>query len=430
VSAVIAARTAAAPARPAGAGAAAGRDGLPPSVRRDFPALEQRVDDRPLVYLDSAATALKPRAVIEAVAGVYERGSAAVHRGVHRLAHRATEAYEGAREVARRFVGAASADEIVFVRSTTEALNLVAASWAGARLRPGDRVVVTGLEHHANLLPWRRACAQTGALLSVVPVDEHGEVPLDRFEASLGPGARLVALAHASNVLGTVLPVREMARLARARGAVVVVDGAQAAPHLRVDVQALGCDFYALSGHKLYGPSGVGVLWGRRELLAAMPPYQVGGGMVEAVFDDDVAYREAPHRFEAGTQNLEGALGLAAAMGYLEALGWESIAAHERALIAHAEEALGAVPGLRLLGRPGVRVPLFSFELDGVHAHDVATFLDAEGVAVRAGQHCAQPLFARLQVAAACRASFGVYTDRSDIDALAAALRGARGFFG
>jgi cysteine desulfurase/selenocysteine lyase len=399
-------------------------------VRRDFPALAQRPHGGPLVYLDSAATALKPRAVIDAVVRVYEEQAGSVHRGAHELSRRATGAYEAAREEIRRSLNATSIDEIVFVRSTTEALNLVASSWALPRLQAGDRVVVSGLEHHSNLLPWHLVCERTGAELVAIPLDDRGEIALDRLDAALGPRPRIVALAHVSNVTGSLLPVAAITRLAHERGAVVVVDGAQAAPHLDVDVQALDCDFYALSGHKLYGPSGVGVLFGKRELLAKMAPYQVGGGMVSRVDPPRITYRDAPHRFEAGTPNVEGAVGLAAAFRYLRGLGRAAIERHERELMRHAIDVLAGVPGLRVLGAPERRIAAISFTLAGVHPHDVATVLDGAGVAVRAGALCAQPVLDHFGVTAVTRASLGVYTRASDLDALAAALHEARHLLG
>ncbi len=399
------------------------------AARSDFPALAQRLHDRPLVYLDTAATALKPRAVIDAVTQVYTRDCANVHRGLHSLSARISEAYEQARASVQAWLGARAADEIVFVRGATEALNLIAAAWAERRLQPGDRILITALEHHANLLPWQVACARTGAALDVAPIDDAGELPLDSFAALLTPRTRLVAVAHVSNVIGSVLPVRELARLAHAHGALLLVDGAQAAPHLPIDVQALECDFYALSGHKLYGPSGIGVLWARRELLAAMPPYQVGGDMVAAVAARQATYREPPYRFEAGTPNIEGAVGLGAAVRYLMSLDAAARQAHERDLIVYATHALSSVPGLRIIGRPARRVALICFWLDGIHPHDLATFLDGEGIAVRAGHHCAEPLLDRLGYPALTRVSFGLYSSRPDIDALVAALHKAREFF-
>ena len=396
-------------------------------VARDFPALDQRVNERRLVYLDTAATALKPRAVIDAVTQVYARDCANVHRGLHQLSQRASAAYEAARASLGGFLGARSPEEIVFVRGATEALNLVAASWAVPRLAPGDRILVTALEHHANLLPWQVVGRRTGAVLDVVPIEPSGNVSLDAIASRLTPRTRLVAVAHMSNVLGTVLPIREIARLAHAQGACLVVDGAQAAAHVCIDVKELECDFYAVSGHKVYGPSGIGVLWGRAELLASMEPYQVGGDMVTEVAFDGASYREPPYRFEAGTPNIEGAIGLGAAVRYLAGFDPTVRAAHERDLLEHAVSALEHIPGLQIVGAP--RLGLLSFAFDGIHPHDLATFLDGEGIAVRAGHHCAQPLLEQLGHSALTRVSFGIYNTRRDVDALAEALRAARDFF-
>ncbi|WP_394832595.1 SufS family cysteine desulfurase [Pendulispora rubella] len=399
------------------------------AVGRDFPALEQQVNEKPLVYLDTAATALKPRAVIDAVTQVYARDCANVHRGLHQLSQRASAAYEGARAALGSFLGARSPEEVVFVRGATEALNLVAASWAFPRLGPGDRILVTALEHHANLVPWQVVARRTGAFLDVAPIEPSGDVSLEAFASRLTARTRVVAVSHASNVLGTVLPIRDMARLAHAQGAVLVVDGAQAAPHVRIDVKELDCDFYAVSGHKLYGPSGIGVLWGRAALLADMEPYQVGGDMVAEVAFDGASYRPPPHRFEAGTPNIEGAIGLGAAVRYLRGLDAAAREAHERDLLEYAVSTLEQIPGLEIAGSPSTRIPLLAFAIEDVHPHDLATFLDGEGIAVRAGHHCAQPLLEQLGHTALTRVSFGIYNTHRDIDALAEALRGARDFF-
>lgn len=394
----------------------------PARIRQDFPALRQEVHGKPLVYLDSAATALKPQAVIDACTRVYARDGGSIHRAVHALAQRATAAYEQVRAQVRALVNARSAGEVVFVRGTTEAINLVAQSFARPRLGPEDEVLVTGLEHHANLVPWQMVCRQTGARLKAAPVSDAGEVPLEGFARCLGPRTRVVAVAHVSNALGTVLPVREMARLARARGAAVVVDGAQGIVHLPVDVQDLGCDFYAFSGHKLYGPTGVGVLYGRRELLEVMPPVLGGGGMITSVTLDESSFCAPPHRFEAGTGNIAGVVGLGAAIEYVRGTGIEAVRAHERQLTEHGARALGQVPGLRLIGTAPDRAGILSFVMDGVHPHDIGTILDGEGIAVRTGHHCAQPLMARMGVAATTRASVGMYNTCEDLDRLAQAL--------
>lgn len=395
------------------------------AIQADFPALGETIHDHPLVYLDSAATALTPQVVIDAIIRVYHHAGGNVHRGVHTLSQRATEAYEAARATVARFLHASGADEIVFVRGTTEAINLVAHGWASGQLQPGDRVVVSELEHHSNLVPWQRVCRERGAELVAIPMTPGHTLDLDAAARLIDDRARIVAISHVSNVLGTVVPVRALVQLAVERGAHVVVDGAQAAPHIPVNVQELGCDFYAVSGHKLYGPTGVGALWARRELLDAMAPYQVGGGMIREVAIAESSYREAPYRFEAGTPNIAGAVGLAAAVNYLEALGLDAIASHEREVADHATRALAAagIPGLRYLRPEAESLGVFSFTLDGVHPHDIGTVLDARGIAIRTGHHCAQPLMKRLGVPATARASLGLHNTRDDIDALLAGLR-------
>ncbi|MFO0573651.1 MAG: SufS family cysteine desulfurase [Polyangia bacterium] len=404
-------------------------------VRADFPALAQEVNGRPLVYLDSAATAQKPVAVLRALERAYTVACGNVHRAVHTLGQRATDGYEGARETVRRFLGAASASEIVFTRGTTEAINLVAQTLGPLRVGEGDEVLITSLEHHANLVPWQLLCQRQRARLRVLPLDERGQLPPGRLGEFLTPRTRLFALSHASNALGTLLPVAELCAAAHACGALVLVDGAQAVPHRPVDVRALGCDFYCFSGHKLYGPTGIGVLWGRAELLAELPPWQVGGDMVTAVTLEHTEFAPPPQRFEAGTPPIAEAMGLAAAMDYVEALGWDAIAEHEAGLLAHAAAVLPAVEGLVLHG-PALaapRLPILTFSLHSggrrVHPHDVATLLDGEGIAVRAGHHCAQPVHAFIGVPATVRASLGLYSTASEIDALAAALRRVVGLF-
>jgi cysteine desulfurase/selenocysteine lyase len=399
-------------------------------VRADFPILAREVHGRPLTYLDNAASTQKPRAVAAAITGCYEGWYANVERGVHTLSQLATAAHERARETVRRFLNAPGADEIVFLRGTTEAINLVAAAWGGGHVGSGDEVLITGLEHHSNLVPWQRLCEERGGVLRVAPLDDRGEVRLDEFERLLSPRTRMAAFAHVSNALGTVNPVREMAAMARRAGAVVLVDGAQGAPHLRIDVQALGCDFYAFSGHKVYGPSGIGVLWGRAELLAAMPPWQSGGGMVHSVGLERTTYAPPPHRFEAGTPFIEGAAGLAAALDYLTALGLPAVAAWESELLALATERLAEIPGLRIVGTARAKAAVLSFTMDGIHPHDLGTILDREGVAIRAGHHCAQPVMARFGVPATARASFALYNTAEEVEALAAALHRARELFG
>jgi cysteine desulfurase/selenocysteine lyase len=399
------------------------------AVRREFPALDQLVHGRPLVYLDSAATALKPRAVLDAVARMLGRDVANVHRGVHLLSQRATAAFEGAREKARALLGAGDVREVVFVRGATEGINLVAQSWGRANLGPGDEILVSGLEHHSNIVPWQMLCAEKGARLVVAPIDDAGDVPLAAVAERLGERTRLVAVAHASNALGTVLPVAEIARLAHERGALVLLDGAQAAPHLPLDVRALGCDFYTFSGHKLYGPTGIGVLWGRRELLEAMPPWQGGGDMIRSVSFERTTYNDLPWRFEAGTPDIAGAVGLGAAIDFVQALGWDAVARHERALLDAATERLGRLPGVRLIGTAAGKIGVVSFVVDGIHPHDLGTVVDREGVAIRTGHHCAQPVMDRFGIAATARATFGVYNRIGDVDALVASVQKAQELF-
>ncbi|HEV8581754.1 MAG TPA: cysteine desulfurase [Thermoanaerobaculia bacterium] len=399
-------------------------------IRADFPILSTEINGRPLVYLDNAASAQKPRAVLEAIAGCYGGYYANVERGVHTLSQLSTEARERARETVRRFLNAPSAQEIVFVRGTTEGINLVAASWGRLNVGAGDEVLITGLEHHSNILPWLRLCEERGADLRVAPLDNRGEVRLDEFERLLSPRTRVAAFAHISNALGTINPVREMAALARRAGAVVVVDGAQAVPHLPIDVQELGCDFYTFSGHKVYGPSGIGVLWGREELLNAMPPWQSGGGMIRTVSFAKATYAPPPHRFEAGTPFIEGAIGLAAALEYLDSLGLAAVSAWESELLALATERLAEVPGLTIIGTAREKAAVVSFGLRGVHPHDVGTVLDQEGIAVRAGHHCAQPVMEHFGVPATTRASFALYNTPEEVEALAAGLHRARELFG
>ena len=391
-------------------------------VRADFPILSREVHGRPLVYLDNAASTQKPRAVLEAIATCYGEYYANVERGVHTLSMRSTDERERAREVVRRFLNAPSAEEVVFVRGTTEALNLVAWSHGRQRVGPGDEVLITGLEHHSNIIPWQMLCEERGAHLEVAPLDEHGEVRLDEFERLLSPRTRIAAFAHVSNSLGTLNPVREMAAMAHRHGATVVVDGAQGVPHLTVDVTELGCDFYAFSGHKVYGPSGIGALWGRKDLLAEMPPWQGGGGMIRTVTFARSTYAPPPHRFEAGTPAIEAAIGLAAALEYVAALGLPAIAAWESELLALATERLSAIPGVRLVGTARHKAAVLSFTLEGIHPHDVGTILDREGIAIRAGHHCAQPVMEFFRVPATSRASFALYNTPAEVEALAAGI--------
>ncbi|RJG11051.1 cysteine desulfurase [Pseudomonas cavernicola] len=391
-------------------------------VRQAFPILAETIYGKPLIYLDSAATSQKPQAVIEAMSRFFLKENANVHRGVHYLSVRATEEYEKARAKVQGFLNAEHAEEIVFVRGTTEAVNLVAQTYGKVHVRAGDEVLISAMEHHSNIVPWQMLCEQTGAQLRVVPIDDTGELRLDELERLIGPKTRLVAVTHVSNVLGTINPIQRIVELAHGRGARVLVDGAQAAPHLKVDVRALGCDFYALSGHKMYGPTGIGVLYGRRELLEEMPPYQGGGDMILSVSFEKTVYNKPPYRFEAGTPNMAGAIGLGAAIDFLDELGPEAIAAHEQTVLAYALKALAAVPGLRLIGTAKDKVSVISFVLDGIHPHDIGTILDREGVAIRTGHHCAQPLMQRFGLAATARASLGCYSTEQDIDALVAGL--------
>lgn len=399
------------------------------AIREQFPILAQAVHSKPLVYLDNAATTQKPLAVLEAMRAFEVRDYANVHRGVHVLSQRATDAFEAAREKVAAFVHARSAGEIVFVRGATEAINLVAQSYTRPRLQPGDELLVTAMEHHADIVPWQMVCDATGAKLRVAPIREDGALDLQALPELLGPRTRMLAVTHVSNVLGTVNDVASVAQLAHARGVPVLVDGAQAVAHLPVDVQALGCDFYVFSGHKLYGPTGIGVLWGRAEMLAAMPPYQGGGDMIRSVSFERTTYADPPTRFEAGTPHITGAVGLAAAIDFVQGLGWDAIAQHERTLLERALSALSRIPGLRIYGTVPDKIGVISFNLDGVHAHDLGTIADAEGVAIRAGHHCAMPLMKRYGVAAMARASLGLYNKEDDIDALVRAVRKAQAMF-
>jgi cysteine desulfurase/selenocysteine lyase len=399
-------------------------------VRADFPILSRTVRaGRPLVYLDNAATSQKPRQVIDAISRFYGRDNANIHRGLHYLSEHATAAFDAAREKVARFLGAGSAREIVFTRGTTEAINLVAQSWARTNLRPGDEILVTAMEHHANLVPWQLVCEQTGAAFRAVPITDRGELDLDAFERMMTDRTRLLAVGHVSNALGTVNPVRELAARAHARGALVLVDGAQSAPHLRVDVTELGCDFFACSAHKLFGPTGVGVLFGRTAILDAMPPWQAGGDMIERVTLERSTWASPPARFEAGTPPIAEVIGLAAAIDYVEMVGRDAIAQWEGELLARATDLVGALPGVRLIGTAREKAGVLSFVMEGIHPHDVGTVLDDEGVAVRAGHHCAQPVMQRFGIPATVRASFAFYNTTSEIDALVRGVERARKVF-
>ncbi|GAB7550140.1 SufS family cysteine desulfurase [Cupriavidus sp. CuC1] len=409
-----------------GTAPAAGLDVM--RLRWDFPILRQMVNGKPLVYLDNAATSQKPQSVIDCEAHYYAALNANIHRGVHTLSQLATDAYEAARDAVQGLIHAARREEIVFVRGATEAINLVAASF-GQRLRPGDEILVSAMEHHSNIVPWQLACERTGAILRVAPINDAGELLLEEFERLLGPRTRLVAVTHLSNALGTVNPVRYLIELAHARGIPVLVDGAQAVPHFKVDVQALDCDFYAFSGHKLYGPTGVGVLYGKAALLDAMPPYQGGGDMIREVTFRKTTYNDLPFKFEAGTPNIAGVVGLGAAIDYVSAVGLDAIAAHEHALLAYATGQAAQIAGLRIIGTAADKASILSFVLDGVHPHDAGTILDLEGVAVRAGHHCAMPVMERFGVPATVRASFALYNTREEVDALLRAVRKAQEVF-
>jgi cysteine desulfurase/selenocysteine lyase len=398
-------------------------------VRADFPALHQEAHGHPLVYLDNAATTQKPRAVIDAVRTFYERDCSNVHRGVHLLSQRATVAYEQARTAIKNHIGANDSREIVFTRSTTEGINLVAASFVRPRLEAGDEVLISNMEHHSNIVPWQLLCEERGAVLKVIPINDDGEIILEEYEKLLSDRTKIVGIVHVSNALGTINPVREMVELAHSRGIPVLVDGAQALPHLTVDVRELDCDFFVCSAHKAYGPTGIGAVYGKREHLLEMVPYQGGGDMILSVSFDGTTFNEPPHRFEAGTPNIEGAIGFAEALKYLDGLGLESVAAHEADLLASATDAVLEVPGVRLVGSAQHKASVLSFVMDGVHPHDIGTILDTEGVAVRAGHHCAQPVMARYGVSATVRASFGMYNTAREIDALVAGLKKVREVF-
>jgi cysteine desulfurase/selenocysteine lyase len=402
----------------------------PERVWRDFPILRREVHGKALVYLDSAASSQRPASVVAAVDRYETYSHANVHRGVHQLSQEATDLFEKAREKVRGFVNAASTREVIFTRGTTESINLVAQSYARNRLQRGDEILLTALEHHANIVPWQLAAGQTGAVIKVVPMDRRGVIDIDNVSASMNERTRIVACAHVSNALGTVLPVREIVQRAHARGAVVLVDGAQAVPHQRVDLKALDCDFYAFSAHKMYGPTGIGVLIGRESLLEAMPPWQGGGDMILTVSFEKTTYNSLPFKFEAGTPNISGAVGMGAAIDYIDSLGIDRIHAHEQRLLKIATEKLQRVPGLTIIGTAPDKAAVISFTLEGIHPHDLGTILDAEGVAVRTGHHCAMPVMEFFDVPATARASFACYSRESDIDALVAALAKAREVFG
>ena len=392
-------------------------------IRADFPILKRKVHGHPLVYLDNAATSQKPQAVIDALVRYYEGENANIHRGVHYLSQIATEAFEQARETVRAFVNAARTSEIIFTRGTTEAINLAAQSYGRANMGAGDEVLITAMEHHSNIVPWQMLCEEKGAKLRVAPMNDEGELLLAEFEKLLGPRTKIVAVSHVSNALGTINPLKQMIAAAHSKGIPVVVDGAQAVPHLAVDVQDLDADFYAFSGHKMYGPTGIGVLYGKTALLEAMPPYQGGGDMISSVTFEKTTYNKLPHKFEAGTPDMAGVAGLKAAIEYMNGIGIAKIAAHEHELLNYATEVVGALPGVRLIGTAREKASVLSFVLNEVHPHDIGTILDQEGIAVRTGHHCAQPVMERFGIPATVRASFAVYNTKSEVDALARGIQ-------
>ncbi|MGH9562498.1 MAG: SufS family cysteine desulfurase [Terracidiphilus sp.] len=398
-------------------------------IRADFPILAERIHGKPLVYLDNAATSQKPRAVIETITHYYEHLNANIHRGVHTLSVRATEAHDAARETVRRFLTAASTREIIFVRGATEAINLVAQSYGRTHVGRGDEVLITAMEHHSNIVPWQILCEENGAHLRVAPFDSRGELRLDEFAKLIGPKTKLVAVTQVSNALGTVTPLRQMIELAHAQGVPLLVDGAQAVPHFSVDVQALDCDFYVFSGHKVYGPTGIGVLYGKRALLEGMPPYQGGGDMIRSVTFKKTTYNDLPFKFEAGTPDIAGAIALGAALEYVSKIGMERIAAHEHDLLAYATEKVGALPGVQLIGTARERAGALSFVMEHVHPHDLGTILDREGIAIRTGHHCAQPVMECFGIPATARASFAVYNTREEVDALVEGIQKAHEVF-
>lgn len=398
----------------------------PEVLRRDFPILHQEVHGKPLVYLDNAATTQKPQSVIDALVHYYEHDNANVHRGVHELSQRATNDYEDARVVVRNFLGAAASEEIIYTRGTTESINLVTASWGRANVGTGDEVLISAMEHHSNIVPWQLLCEEKDAKLKVVPINDGGEFLFDEYEKLLSDRTKIVAVNHVSNALGSINPVREIIKLAHERGALALIDGAQAVAHMEVDVQALDCDFYAFSSHKIFGPTGVGILYGKQALLEAMPPCEGGGDMIKYVTFEKTVYNDLPYKFEAGTPNIADAIGLGAALHYVNEVGLEAIGAYEEELLAYATERVTAIEGVTLIGTARSKASVLSFNLDPVHPHDLGTVLDSEGVAIRAGHHCAQPVMDRFGVVATARASFAFYNTRAEVDQLVAALHKAR----
>jgi cysteine desulfurase / selenocysteine lyase len=398
-------------------------------IREDFPVLKQNIHGKPLVYLDSAATAQKPFAVIDAIRRFHEVDCANIHRGVHELSQRSTAAYEETRAKAKRFLNARSKDQLIFVRGTTEGINLVSNSWGRPNVKAGDEIIISAMEHHSNIVPWQLLCAEKDARLRVIPMNERGELLMEEYEKLLNPRTRMVAVTHVSNALGTINPVKQIVDMAHAAGAVTLIDGAQAAPHITVDLQELDADFYTFSGHKVVGPTGIGILYGRKSLLNAMPPYQGGGDMIKVVTFEKTTYADLPYKFEAGTPNIAGGIGLGAALDYIGRLGIEAIAAYEHALLEYGTEALSRIPGLRLIGTAREKASVLSFVMEGIHPHDIGTLLDRQGIAVRTGHHCAQPVMDFFNVPATTRASLAFYNTFGEIDALVAGLQKVKEVF-
>ncbi|MEX2273732.1 MAG: cysteine desulfurase [Vicinamibacterales bacterium] len=399
------------------------------AIRAEFPALHQSVHGNPLVYLDNAATTQKPRAVIDAILGYYERDNANIHRGVHELSQRATEAHDESRAKVRAFLNARSTREVVFTRNATESINLVARAWGGTNLREGDEVLITAMEHHSNIVPWQLICDERGATLKVAPIDQRGALILEEFDRLLTPKTRIAAFTHLSNALGTINPVKDMVEMCRERAITTLVDGSQAAYHMAVDVQAIGCDFYVFTGHKLYGPTGIGVLYGRESVLDAMPPYQGGGDMIRSVTFEASTWNDLPYKFEAGTPHIEGAIALGAAIDFVRGIGFAAIGAHERELLAYGHDRMGAIPGVRLIGTAPEKASVISFVVEGVHPHDLGTIVDRDGVAIRTGHHCAQPVMDFFSIPATARASLAMYNTRAEIDVLADSVERAQRMF-
>ena len=398
-------------------------------IRDDFPVLKQTIHGKPLVYMDSAATAQKPYAVIDAIRKFHEVDCANIHRGVHELSQRSTAAYEETRGKARRFLNARARNELIFVRGTTEGINLVASSWGRKNIRAGDEIVISAMEHHSNIVPWQILCEEKGAVLRVIPMNDRGELLLEEYEKLLNPRTKMVAVAHISNALGTINPVKQIIEMAHRAGALALIDGAQSAPHLKVDVQALDADFYTLSGHKLFGPTGIGILYGKSKLLNAMPPYQGGGDMIKSVTFEKTIYNDLPYKFEAGTPNIAGGIGMGAALDYVNKIGLGRIAAYEHDLLAYATQTLERIPGLRIIGTASEKAAVLSFVIDGIHPHDIGTVLDRQGIAVRTGHHCAQPVMDRFHVPATTRASLAFYNTFAEIDSLAAGIKKVKEVF-